>query len=278
MTTKILIVGNSHVAAVRNGWKLIRKDSPDIRVKFFATNSTLYRQLSFDDKLCFGIHDPAQYSAHQVKFMQKTMRRLTIDMSGFDRVLMVGHNTNEVDFLRQFEGFSIDGVCPRPHLPRLSQAAFEAFCDEVIRRRLPAENWHNWTQPRLFCLPTPIPQADCPADHARYGVWARYGRDDFRGLAFLKQYRARVAKLYQQIGIEVIDPPDAIYEPCGLTRREFGQVANRLAGRRMTYAEDDFHHMNAKYGAIVLRHALQMIPPVEQAAQPDCDAPPDPGP
>lgn len=260
MRTRVLVVGNSHVAAVRNGWKLIGPEFPGFQVKFFAANSTLYQQLEFDDDLTFGIHRPARYDPQQVEFLRKSFRRLTIDMKAFDVVLVVGQNSNEVDFLRQFEGFSIDGVRERPDLPRLSQTAFAEFCDEIARKRLPPAEWHNWDSPKLYFMPVPIPRADCPIDSERYGIWARYGRDADTGLAFLKRYRERVALVYRSIGIQPIDPPDTVYDPCGLTRTEFGNFANKLAGRRMVYEDDDYHHMNAKYGAVVLRHALNSLP------------------
>lgn len=256
MTTKLLIVGNSHVAAMSQGWEMIASDFPDIEVSFYGANSTLFRLLAFQDGLNFGIHDRKDYKVRHATFIENMFGSLTVNMAEFDRVLVVGQNTNEVDYLRQFEGYSIDGRQPREGKPRLSESAFEAFCEGIAMKRMPAPGWQNWTDTKLHWLPVPIPREDCPLDSERYGVWARYAEEGF-GLPYLGAFRSKVREIYAKAGIEVLDPPAEIYAANGLTKAKFGKAPGKLQGTVTDYTDDDFHHMNGEYGAVILRDMLK---------------------
>ena len=256
MTTRLLIVGNSHVAALRMGWKKIEANHPDLQVTFFAANSTLFRQLEFKG-MKFGIHNTRKYKARYSKFLLETFGRLTVDMADFDAVVLVGQNTHEVDFLRQFERFSIDGIRERPGKPRLSEEAFFEFCTGIAQKRIPPSEWHHWEETRLFQLPPPVPCENCPENSETYAPWARYGADG-AGLDFLNLYRDKVRELYATLGITVLSPPPDVYADNGLTKIEFGNNAGKLSGDD-DYQETDFHHMNAEYGARVLAHVIEEI-------------------
>lgn len=259
MKTSILVLGNSHVAALRRAWADISKAFPEWEMQFFAANSKLFNQFEMDKTRVFGVHDESRYTPHQLKFLDQVFGRRTIDLKTPDIVLVVGRNSNEVDFQRQFEPYGIDGLCEAPDKPSLSYAAFSRFCHEIALKRLPDPMWHNWDEPRVAFLPAPIPCADCPEEDPRYDVWARYGADPLRGLAYLKTYRAHVEALYREYGITLLSPPDEVYDDSGLTRVEFGEAPIRLHPRAGEYEPSDFHHMNTDYGKVVLRHVLKTL-------------------
>ncbi|RUS64840.1 hypothetical protein EGN72_02740 [Pseudorhodobacter sp. E13] len=290
MTVSVLFLGNSHVAALRRGWAQIAAEFSDWDIQFFAANSTLFNKMTLDDNRVFGAHettgaspgDPAQlsaaegaqnanqqdspqteqetrYSKHELKFLDQVFGRHLVDLKSFDHVVLVGPNTNEVDFLRQFEPYSIDGIREDSTRSCLSQSAFAAFCTAIAAKRLPEQAWHNWATPRISVLPSPVPRADCPEATPRYSVWARYGADPLTGLSFLKAYRSHVAALYRAHGISLLSPPDAVYDESGLTRPEFGDEPTRLHPRAGVFEENDFHHMSPEYGKTVLRHVLEQL-------------------
>ncbi len=291
---KVLILGNSHVAAIRRGWTQIAGEFQSWHLEFFAGNSKLFNKMTLDENKVFGAHgttrlSPRQqtwltgmlgvrnvnrlerrlpldqdegsagYSAHQLKFLDQVFGRRTVDLRAFEIVILVGRNVNEVDFLRQFEPYSIDGLCEEAGKPSLSYSTFSRFCREIAMKRLPEPMWHGWDKPRVAILPPPIPCSDCPEDDPRYDIWARYGRDPLKGLPFLKTYRAHVEALYREYGLTLLTPPDEVYDDTGLTRPEFGEAPTRLHPRAGTFDESDFHHMGADYGAIVLRHVLRQL-------------------
>lgn len=255
---RVLILGNSHVASVRLGWAQVADQFPQCEMQFFAANSTLFNKLQLTSSHVFGAHKPALYSEKNLKFLDQVFGARTIDLKTFDHVMLVGRSSNEVDFLRQFAGFSIDGLCERPERPRLSQASFAAFASEVARKRLPDQDWHNWDAPKVSFLPSPVPQDNCP-DEGRYAEWAQFGADPAVGLDYLKAYRACVAQLYAECGITLLSPPDNVFAPSGLTKAEFGGEPTRLHPRAGVFKGDDYHHMSPEYGAIVLRHVLPML-------------------
>jgi len=253
MTRSILFAGNSHIAALRRGWSAV-PDTSD--VQFFAANSKLFNALELDDDLIFGAHQADRYEPRQLKFLDQVFGRRLIDLKDFDDVVIVGRNSNEVDFLRQFEAYSIDGLCEDSDRPCLSQSAFARFSREIAQKRLPDAVWRGWDRPRLSFLPAPVPCANCPADDPRYDIWARYGADPARGLDFLKQYRRHAGKLYAEHGMTLLSPPDVVYDASGLTQTVFGDEPTRLDPRAGTFGASDFHHMGPRYGEIVLRHVL----------------------
>lgn len=292
MTRSILVLGNSHVAALRRGWLEISGEFPDTKLQFFAANSKLFNLMELSEDRVFGALSATsrgwqastrmlgvslinrlvrglgrgrnegkqrRYSDHQLKFLDQVCRRRAVNLKRFDHVVLAGRNANEADFLRQFEPFSIDGVRERPGCPSLSQPAFESFCREIAMKRLVEPEWRNWDHPRLAFLPAPTPRADCPGDDPRYEVWARYGANPATGLDFLKTYRAQVEALYREHGVTLLSPPDEVYDESGLTRVEFGEDPMRLHPRGGTFGQSDFHHMNTEYGKIVLRHVLQQL-------------------
>ncbi len=273
---RVLFLGNSHVAALYQGSLEIADEFDDIDLTFFAANSSLFNCLEMSEDQVFGVHDPELYSEKNLRFLDQGFGARQIDLKEFDHVVVVGRSSHEVDFLKQFESFRIDGVnerapqanAPKRDLPYLSQAAFDAFCAEIARKRLPAPAWRNWSTPKVTFLPPPVPRADCPEADDRYGVWARFGANPEVGLAFLKLYRAHVARLYASHGISLLSPPDEVYDPCGLTRAEFGDDPERLHPRAGSFDNDDFHHMNTRYGVIVLRDILQTLQTSQQGAAP----------
>lgn len=252
-------MGNSHIAALRRGWAALAGDAGAHDVRFFAANSKLFNALELNRDLVFGVHRADRYEAHQLKFLDQVFGQRKIDLKDFDDVVIVGRNSNEVDFLRQFEPYSIDGLREDPARPALSQAAFARFCREIALKRLPDASWHGWDRPRLSFLPAPVPCADCPADDPRYAVWARFGADPVSGLGFLKQYRRHAAGLYGEHGMTLLSPPDDVQDANGLTRVSFGDEPARLHPRAGTFESSDFHHMGPRYGEIVLRHVLKVL-------------------
>lgn len=273
---RVLFLGNSHVAALYQGWLEIAPEFKGINPSFFAANSSLFNSLEMSENRVFGVHDPKLYSRKNLRFLDQVFGERRIDLKMFDQIVVVGRSSHEVDFLSQFERFSIDGVGdgetgrdgPKGNVPYLSQAAFDAFCIEIAHKRLPDPCWWNWTAPKVAFLPPPVPRADCPETDDRYGAWARFGANPGIDLAFLKLYRAHVARLYANHGITLLSPPDEVYDPCGLTRAEFGDDPERLHPRAGAFDSDDFHHMNTRYGVIVLRDILQTLQTSGQGAAP----------
>lgn len=258
MTVRLRVIGNSHVAAIRRGWSTIEAGHPGVSVDFFAAHSTLFDSLELDGDKRFGMHRPSHYKPQHRDFLTGLFGGLTTDLTDADAVLLVGQGIREKDFLRQMLPYSIDGLREVPDSPRLLRPAFEAFADAIFERGMPGPEWRGWTMPRLYLLAPPIPVETAPGNDRRYRLWHRFGAEEGPKEALFDAYYSRVAAILARAGITLIIPPSGVLAANGLTRAEFREGAGRLDGALGAF-EDDYHHMNARYGALAFDHALERV-------------------
>lgn len=257
----------------------IQDSFPGVELSFFAANSSLFHELVLDQSGRFGIHDESKYKIRHARFLQNNFGSLTIDLKENDAVIMVGRNTRETDIISRFGTYAVDGVRDLPDRPRLSRAAFDDFARSIFETRRLGPEWRHWDQSHLFVLPPPAPRQAPPADMERYAPWAAFEKQAVNNIEFLNAYRDLVAKDLSDDGITLLHPPPEVVASTGLTLTQFSGNAEKLpagtsASSRLKaavkgavsnnsdntlYPEDDFHHMNAQYGAIVLRHVLNNI-------------------
>ncbi|WP_299930711.1 hypothetical protein [uncultured Pelagimonas sp.] len=257
MRIKVTIVGNSHVAALRRGWDLIQDDF-DVDLQFFAANSTLFGQLSLNEKKSFGMHDTTSFKPKHVDFLKSQFGKTAIDLAASDAVVVAGQGIREKDFIRNLAKFSVDNIREAEGLPLLSEDAFHDFAKAIIQKSNMFEKWANWDCSKVFLLPSPIPLDGCPEDKEIYRVWAQFSATPNRNVEFLERFHAIVAKELAEQSISLVSPPWSVLGENGLTRKEYGGNARRLDQSLNNY-KNDYHHMEAEYGAVVMRHLLEQV-------------------
>lgn len=253
--TRLTIIGSSHLGAIKNGWTQIASDYPDLEVSFFGAPADSFWAFPLTAQREFGLFDPKTVTPERLKLIETTNGRHTIDLAAADKVLLVGWRVEEIYNAQLLSSFSVDGVYPVAGRPRMSRNAYEAMCDAVIERHLPAPEWRNWTGPSLHVLAKPRMAETCVTGTAsRVLPWAQLAREA-PGKAVFEPYLERFRKRCADIGVSLLLPPDSVYGASGLTRANLS-VASRKPG---TTDDFDHSHMNTAYGKEVLRAILPQL-------------------
>ena len=268
--THIRIIGNSHVAAFKGGWDNICDDYPDFEVSFFASSARHSRHFKLGSDLSFGLIDRAA-PLDAIEKVEMLNGAAFTDLTEPDIVIVAGI-PNPTRFVPSVVSrFSVDGLVEHEASQQLSRAAFNAFCVDMIMRAMPTQQWLNWPDnaPRLILNPTPNPSADCANDNdAAYNSWISAGA--YPDAVFKAQ--KRLNEIYQKVldryDISLLRQPRETLLRSGMTNPEYSVGSRRIINDEK-HPANDYGHMNADYGALILTNFLNRL---SRAAKPDQNA------
>jgi hypothetical protein len=256
--TVIAVIGTSHVGAVRQGWDALEKDYPGIELRFFAAHSGLVSQMSLNRALQFGLPTTKGIAQKTLENLMRNFGDHKIDLASVDAVLRVGWSTNESAVAQLLSDFDCDGFNTRAGRPRMSRAAFEAFADALAKKAAEKRDAKNWSRLRLYVLPVPRIADSCANSSAEnHAAWRTLAQNGGAS-AGLDHYAAVARQAFGAKGMTLILPPAKVFAASGLTKAEFCRNSYRLLLNE-AHQEDDHVHMNATYGEIALRTALDRI-------------------
>lgn len=256
---RLLITGNSHVAAIKGGWDRIAGDyAGRVAVEFFAASAAHWRHLVFDGSR-YGALGP-DVSQDVLDVVIKINGRTHVDLAEYHHVLLVGGagNGKFEQVARVTGAYDIDGLTARGKPQRLSWAAFIATLDGQspgLRR------WSKAAPGRVSVMTSPrtletvlVPDTTSQRNDPLCGM--DLPDADIRRI--LDAYDACRAAEIRAHGLGVIATPAEVLGPSGLTAARFKAGAVQL-GKSKEQPEEDLQHMNADYGAIVLRDFLDRL-------------------
>lgn len=250
--TKLLIIGSSHLGAIKMGWDEIATEFPDLQPDFFGAPAEDFWKFEVNDAGDFGALDPKKFSPARLKKVTDLQGRDRVDLTAYDTVLLVGLPFKELFFAEMLAKFSVDGLYEVNGRPRLSVAARNHFCDEVIEQNLPDPMWRNWTKTRLLVIPKPRISETCiNGESPRMRPWKKLAQEK-PGAEILDWFLKRTKERWANAGVEMVLPPASVYGDSGLTRADMA----RTAKNENLDNDFDHSHMNAAFGAETLRHIL----------------------
>ncbi|MGJ8544514.1 MAG: hypothetical protein ACSHWZ_03645 [Sulfitobacter sp.] len=263
---KILVLGDSHAAAVKHGWTEIADDHPDIALDFFALplrNLSVLRANGSQLRLAKGAR-----ARHGDRF-RETFPSGAIELKNYDAVLLTGFIDNANTLMKgnyrtylpwqityRKTGWLRRGA-PEPVLPKGktigTKALFEAAWDDVFAKSLAA------TLPQMVCdagakrcflAINPLLSADVlkrgnPMT-APYRHMLRLGDADF----FLTMARTRLLNRLPDAVTLIDQPAQTIHQTC-LTKTDYMQGAAPFHADG-SLSKADVLHGNARYGAALL--------------------------
>lgn len=261
MTVKLAIIGTSHVSSIFLAWAQIKARFPDLKPTFFAAPGKNFRRLQIDTHKKFGVIDRSLFAPREIRMLEKTFASPKIDLSAFDAVVHVGHNTLKTELAELITSFSIEGLRESPDHPMLSRPAYDSFVAALAEKSVLPENWRGWNAPRLYVLPAPRVAESCAkSQSADYAAWRQLMKEaDTTPVAkLLNDYSDQVTAHFAAHGIKVLTPPARVFAASGLSRATYTKNALRLTDGH-SYPNGDHNHMNVDYGLIVLRHVCQTL-------------------
>lgn len=235
----VLLLGNSHLAALRHAHRLHPGRWPLLDgADFFGLPGTGLRQMELREGV-FYPRDAAQQG--RVIFYNGIP---DLPVSGYDRVVIVG-GVKFNDALWSTEGLRTLAHPAQDDRPLVSQAFFRAALDHVVQHSVAAHLMRQLAPlaPLLY-LTEPFPSEEAlvqPAALPHLATCSARGEIGFMADAFSKALR-------QGLICPVLDQPAQTLAAPGLTLRRFMQGSLRLNPRAEVPHDDDVLHGNTLYG------------------------------
>lgn len=254
---RLVILGNSHIAAPRLAWTEMAARHPGVEVRFFGGLQTVLAAMTLDAKGQFGLHAGAQVSDHDRAKTLELFGALSVDLSGIDALAFCGLDWGIDEILALTDAFDIDGLIESGAPRHLSARAFDAFARDVAQRSLPDAVWQGW-RGRKILMPRPLPPTrvqDSDSDWAE--AWRRVTP---RGMGrVMQRYRDLFAEGAAAQGYGLCYQPAATLTAQGLTEDRFNQLPPKFGNLKLPRRADDRVHMNAGFGALWLDSLIDQL-------------------
>jgi hypothetical protein len=226
--TRICVISNSHVVALKQAWDVISSDFPDTTITFFAARKSQWR-------------DGLTYVDGRLEAVGETLAsQLAMTSGGWSGIV-----------LHDYEAFLVYGFWPRHALEEKAEAYSTSFLRHVLLDRARKTDLYRQvvrlrsvTDKQIFTAQSPL-----------------LAPDENGGTApLLMPYEAELSLLqtevFDDLRCRLVPQPDITMLDQQATRINYIQGSQRLdvAGKAPTgpHADGERCHMNTEYGVIWL--------------------------
>lgn len=247
--TKMLIIGSSHVGAYKNAAKAFSAIYPEVELDFFGVRGPLFLTGRMNKK---GVFTPPLKSEKDRAFVAATNGTHSIDASGYDHLLLVGHRFDFNTTASLLEEHDILEGARTGKARLISRALF----DEVLQHSVSVAVKQATAPIAPYGRPATYAMAPYPASSiiergegyelARLlgAFWQRSDAADIVG-----DWLDAVRKGLSDAGHTLLAQPEALNAAPHATRPEYAARAAALDG---ALGRTDHRHMNADYGLAML--------------------------
>ncbi|MBE2289887.1 MAG: hypothetical protein IAE95_10050 [Chitinophagaceae bacterium] len=224
----VCIIGNSQAACLKAAWDVPENRPPGQAVTFFAAFGMSLRNLALQG----GRLVPTKDTLRRNLFYTAGVGE--IDLAAFDVFLVCGV-----------------GLGLRPLDARLSSQAVRALCADIMRSSLAysiVKKIRDGSHRPIYLMHSPL-------------LDERRARD--REVLAYRDYVGWLEEALDVPGAHLLRQPEETITRAHYTRIEFSQDAARLALNQKTegvqHKENDYNHMNARYGAVRLKDFFERV-------------------
>jgi hypothetical protein len=246
MNAKTCFIGDSHVAALRQALSLQSCEHFGKRMDIFGSRG---------DSLRNSLEVSKGRMTSQNKRVRKSFRltggRVFIDLSAYDRFCLVGFNTG-IDFaVRLAETYSPQ-IFALPDRQPVSRAFFIEMMAAYLQGTIASEildllRLH--TDKPLYLITNPN-MSDAILDHASGKIYAELA--DIGNMEALHECYVEALERVFANRATILPQPRQTLAKTLLTLKDHSSDSRRLTQKSAEHPEDDFKHMNARFGALVL--------------------------
>jgi hypothetical protein len=250
--TRVCVIGNSHLNAVKLGWELLRPTG--FQPTFFGSHANALRELRVEGVFLV----PA--SEDVAKWLSITSGGKTrIDLTEFDRVLLVGLGSALFPFLKLYSTHRLaEHAGPEWEFGLVTEACLQRTVHDRLSAGLAfstARKIRRISQIQVLLIPDPIPSEPILQSEEWGPLWSHREACRF----FFQTYSNAMENIARDVGISVLRQPEETLRD-GITKLEFSEGSTRLhEAPGVRHPEGEFHHMNARYGAVVLKAAFPLL-------------------
>jgi len=265
--TKVLVLGSSHVGALREAAEPFRRVFPRVEIDYFATPGPMFRAGRVTDA---GFFAPRRTSEKDAAIVAKVNDgKETCDLGGYDQILCVGHRPLFVSTTALLSAHDLleGSRTGKPHL--VSRSFVLAVAHEQLDQFVSEIQWRYGTKhPFVFTL-APYPSEGIAARVASYPDAQPIV--DYMTHADTPAIFADWLSIYETglraAGYDVLHQPEiTVAGPC-LTKKRYAEGALHADGSALGWA--DHRHMNAEFGFEMLsalaQEKLNIAPAVSAA-------------
>lgn len=260
MTRKVLILGSSHVAALKSATGKVLVRYPDVQLDFFAAPGPLYREFQLDSQERFiGLLEDSDVKEDEIALMNRLNGASKLFYGDYDAVVLAGYSINETLNARILSRFSVDDTSHSKPGARLSKSAYLSMLAEIAQNVLPDAGWWNLETPRVFLSPAPRIAENCIHVGTRtVASWVPLVEKDLTTPDIFEIYVRFLEEIFRKIGVTFIPQPEDSFGKTGLTQSRYseGAVYIRPGDHRADY---DAKHMNAAFGEMSLERILRVV-------------------
>lgn len=256
---KVLVLGNSHAAALKQGFDRIDGFPDDLDLTWFTAAGQAFYNLRYSkDDNTIGLHN-ADRKPDAKEMLVRRNGATHISLAPFDRILIAGHTNGFVEIVTLLGQFGVEAVQRVPQAPTLTWDGFVDCLDCIIASRLP-----KW-DPSVTGLPVDLISSprltddveQFPGKAPKYGFCGELRKDGDGFRDCLNFAQDRYATRAAQVGIHVFEQPAAtVSAQTGLTLPEFNQGTKGLDGGTSV---PDGSHANADYGVLAASQYLEHL-------------------
>lgn len=245
--TSICLLGNSHLAALKLGWPQIEADYPGMTLDCYASAGDSL------DLVVSGNHIEPANEGVRARLAHTSGKSGDIE-PGYDAYVVCGLLLSFVRAMRVYREKTAElrssGMAPAA----AKEAGIDAVCD-ALRPLLFADvlaKLREITAAPIFLIGTPLPALERHPNLENAGEKMR--------ASFRAAYETASGRIAKEFKAQFLRQPQETVGPIELTTRsEF-----YLLGTEYVRTEKAVHaHMNAAYGAIVLKDVLERIRALE---------------
>lgn len=256
--TRIAIIGNSHVAAFKLGWDVIKDEYPGVQIDFFSGAASAMRSLYMADGRILSSSSP-------VTEMFVAYAGTEAITAGYDSYILVGMGLGLVSLMCIYEKHRPPRFHEAGEGPHLMSDAMNEIALEKATTGSSAFHVINLVKQisggaEVFVVPNPHPSADILEKHP---FW-----QDRRILdSCVEVFEETLRGLN---GVSFVPQPADTLHSDQLTKAEFTRGTRLLKARWTRPANDgDPYHMNAEFGVASLRDIFSRLSIQAVVKEPD---------
>lgn len=245
---RVAVIGNSHIGALRNGWRASAGDFPGISLTFFGAIGRSLRELALEGRALVPMSGAVRDT------MRMTSRGLErIDLDAYDEVVVVAMEFSLRRLLRLHQTHRHPGLAGGANAPHLvSRAAFRMALSDALDGTVALQLVR-----RIRSVDPDKPLRLVPQPRRRRGGAAC--EPGTVGMDVRTEDAPILCALFDEVSAEVCaragaafcpQPPETI-EQWIWTAPEYGDDAANVSGAPT--AAGDLEHMGERYGRAVLR-------------------------
>lgn len=244
------MIGNSHIAAIKEGWEIVKADFPHLDVTFFGAPSGKMSGLGIFD----GVLRPKPNREELQKFLTVTSQGKSQIEGDYDAYLAcgLGYSGSWIASLFRFHRTDPEPVDKRQPI---SAECFQHAVDGYFRKKLCmliVQKLRRITSQPIGIIPTPF-----ESDHAE-NPKVQFLRNSASLQLADDSFHAVSMKIAQEYGIRFFFQPEETLAGPLQTKSIYSHGSVRLSTSEK-HGDEEASHMNAQYGAITLRHVLDSL-------------------